>query len=121
MNNGGNNLAPHLRTYQRNTLSKQILDGFLIFHVEEDQYEQWDRETQTWKAMLDSDNASGAGGNETVSGSMSGSTLTLTKANGDQVVITGIENQGEHDHFLSGTVGGSNVTDPEALDDWGNA
>ena len=113
--------VPRLHTVQRNQLSKQIMDGVLIFHIEEDQYEQWDAPTRTWRAMHDDDNSTTGGGNETISGVMSGSTLTLTKADGGTVVITGIENQSEHDHFLSGTVGGANVSNPEALDDWGNA
>jgi len=80
------NFAPHLNTVQRNQLSKQIRDGFLIFHTEEDQYEQWDSPTRTWVKLLDANNNT-ASGNETVSGTMNGSSLVLTKSDGSLVTV----------------------------------
>jgi len=86
------NFAPHLSTVQRNQLSKQIRDGFLIFHIEEDQYEQWDSPTRTWVKLLDANNSGGVAGtgNETTSGQMVGGSLVLTKSNGDQVTILNV-------------------------------
>ena len=90
-----NNFAPHLYTHQRNSLSKQIQDGFLIFHKEKDQYEQWDKETRVWVPMLDS-----ANGNTYISGG------------------TG-EPSNTYDHFTIDTLPDT-VTQTEADEDWGS-
>ena len=88
-----NNLAPHLKTVQRNQLSKQIQDGFLIFHIEKDQYEQWDKTTRTWNPLLDRNNNS-------------------------QYVQGG--NIDDYDHFILNSLP-QTVTQVEALDDWLNS
>ena len=92
-----NNFAPHLHTHQRDSLSKQIQDGFLIFHKEKDQYEQWDAETRAWIPLLDNANKS----------------TFITGGGGG---TTGID---DFDHFILNSLP-QTVTQAEANYDWAN-
>jgi hypothetical protein len=115
------NFAPHLSTVQRDSLSKQIRDGFLIFHTELDQYEQWDAPTRTWVKLLDGNDigAIGGTGNETVSGIMVGGDLVLTKSDGQQVTVVNVNDTADYDHFVSGSASVP-VSQTEAAQDWAN-
>ena len=92
-----NNFPPHLHTHQRNSLSNQIQDGFLIFHKEADQYEQWDSGTRTWIPMLDGNN------NREI--------IQTSEGNNNN------NNIDDYDHFIFNSLS-QTVTEQDVLDDW---
>jgi len=94
------NFAPHLSTVQRNSLSNQIRDGFLIFHLEEDQFEQWDASTRTWLPMFGANNIS-------------------TVLDGNTGGSSGSCDCSEYDFFIAGSVSVP-VNQTEAIQDWNN-
>ena len=94
--------VPHLNTVQRDQLSKQLRNGFLIWHKNEKRYEKWSKDNRNWTPL---------GGNATSNTSAGGVNA------GDPNAIS--VDQDDYDFFLFNSLP-QTVTMQEAHDDWNN-
>jgi hypothetical protein len=99
-------ITPRLITVQRDAMSKQLKDGFLIFHIEADSYEEWEATTKEWKPFGGGSSVVFATQNDIDSGDTNGKVIPINLLDDNFI---------SEDEIFQNT---DQVTQLEAQQDW---